>query len=266
MKQPTTPAASGRLVLVPNALDHGGDGPAADLRQVLPLAVIERAATLIDWVVEDAKSARAFVRRVGEVTPLRVPVQAMSIHTLPRAPKGMASPPAHPGAADDPLDVLLRATTEGRDVGLLSDAGLVGVADPGAALVARAHRLGVVVDVLPGASALTLALAASGLNGQQFAFVGYVPSQEGERARVVRELEARSRQLRQTQMLIEAPYRNDALMDALLRVLSPTTRLSVSCGLTMPGGWSRTQTVDAWRTAPPRFAPHLPAVFAFLAS
>lgn len=266
MKTDSRVPATGRLVLVPNALDHGSDAPSVDLQEVLPRSVIERAAAISDWVVEDAKSARAFLRRVGEVAPLRLPVQSMTIHPLPRPPKGPTSKPQNPASDEVALDELLWATFEGRDVGLLSEAGLVGVADPGAALVAQAHQRGVAVDVLPGASALTLALAASGLNGQQFAFVGYVPSQEAERARSLRELEVRSRQGRVTQLFIETPYRNEALMEALLRVLSPNTRLSISCGLTMPGGWSRTLSVEAWRRTPPRFAANHPAVFAMLAA
>jgi 16S rRNA (cytidine1402-2'-O)-methyltransferase len=119
---------------------------------------------------------------------------------------------------------------------------------------------------LPGASSLLLALAASGLNGQSFAFVGYLPQEAAARTARIRELEALSRRLGQTQLVIETPYRNAALLEALLAGLAPATRLSVSCGLTLPGGWTRTDGVAGWRSKPPQMPDRWPAVFAWLAS
>ncbi|MBP8101705.1 MAG: ribosomal RNA small subunit methyltransferase I, partial [Burkholderiaceae bacterium] len=119
---------------------------------------------------------------------------------------------------------------------------------------------------LPGASSLLLALAASGLNGQSFAFVGYLPQESAARTARIRELEALSRRLQQTQLVIETPYRNAALLRALLAALAPTTRLSVSCGLTLPGGWTRSDSVAAWRARPLQIPDRWPAVFALLAA
>jgi 16S rRNA (cytidine1402-2'-O)-methyltransferase len=124
--------------------------------------------------------------------------------------------------------------------------------------------MGVPVQTLPGASSLMLALAASGLNGQSFAFVGYLPVEAVARAGRVKELEALSRRVGQTQLVIETPYRNTALLNALATTLAPTTKLSVSCGLTLAEGWTRSQAVAQWRAAPTTLPDRLPAVFAFL--
>jgi 16S rRNA (cytidine1402-2'-O)-methyltransferase len=150
-------------------------------------------------------------------------------------------------------------------VALLSEAGLPAVADPGAALVREAHALGLRVEPLPGPSALMLALAASGLNGQQFAFVGYLPVNDDERARRIRELELLSHRTRQTQIAIETPYRNAALLRALVEHLQPATQLAVACAVTWPEGWCRTQAVKAWRAREPAIDNRLPAVFLWLA-
>jgi 16S rRNA (cytidine1402-2'-O)-methyltransferase len=131
-------------------------------------------------------------------------------------------------------------------------------------LVAAAHRAGVSVRVLPGPSSLLLALAASGLDGQHFAFVGYLPQDAATRSVRIRELEAASRKLRQTQIAIETPYRNAALLQALLQALAPTTRLAVSQGLTLPSAFSRTDTVAGWRSRPSTLSDRTPAVFAWL--
>jgi 16S rRNA (cytidine1402-2'-O)-methyltransferase len=154
---------------------------------------------------------------------------------------------------------------DGHDLGLLSEAGLPAVADPGALLVEAAHAAGVGVLPLAGASSLLLALAASGLNGQSFAFVGYLPQDATPRATRLRELEALSLRHGQTQLIIETPYRNVALMSAMLGTLAPTTRLSVSCGLTLPGGWSRSDSIAGWRSRPVSLPDRVPAVFALLA-
>jgi 16S rRNA (cytidine1402-2'-O)-methyltransferase len=262
MNAPATPA--GHLVLVPNTLDLL-TAP-TPINQVLSAGVLQRAAGIQHWAVENAKTSRSFLKRVGEVTPLSQTLQAMVVHELPRPRKGSA-----PGAVDPrELQALLAPALAGHDVGLLSDAGLPAVADPGAALVAAAHELGITVEPLPGASSLTLALAASGLNGQRFAFEGYLPQDQEERARRVKALETRSRQEGQTQLVIETPYRNAALLAALLQLLQPTTRLSVACGLTSAGGWCRTLTVARWRQAgplsPPSLPADLPAVFMWLAA
>ena len=250
---------TGSLVLMPNALDLGaGEVPLAD---VLPAGVIARAAAITHWAAEDARSARAFLKRVALITPLAVPLQGMQITELPRPRKGSREPVP---AAD--WRALLQPALDGHDLGLISEAGLPAVADPGALLVAAAHEAGVPVMALPGPSSLLLALAASGMNGQSFAFVGYPPQDAAARTARLRELEALSRRLGQTQILIETPYRNAALLGALLEALAPATRLSVSCGLTLADGWSRSDRVAGWRARPLQMPDRLPAVFCLLAA
>lgn len=250
----------GRLVLVPCTLDLGTQP--TPITEVLSAGALARAAGLGHWVVENAKAARAFLKRVGEVQPLAQPLQALQMQELPRARKGAGQDTVEAGA----WAALLAPALAGQDIGLLSDAGLPAVADPGARLVAAAHEAGLVVEPVAGASSLTLALAASGLNGQRFAFEGYLPQEADARAKRVRELEARSRGEGQTQLVIETPYRNTALLEALLKLLQPGTRLSVACGLTSPGGFCRTCTVAQWRQAPQALPADLPAVFMWLAA
>jgi 16S rRNA (cytidine1402-2'-O)-methyltransferase len=245
---------TGTLVLMPNALDLGA--AEVDLRDVLPLGVIQQAAALAHWAAEDARSARAFLNRVGAIAPLAQPLQAMAIVELPRPRKG--SRESVPAAQ---WQALLQPALQGHDLGLLSEAGLPAVADPGAALVRAAHAAGVPVLALPGPSSLLLALAASGLNGQSFAFVGYLPQDAGPRAARLKELEAWSRRTLQTQLIIETPYRNAALLQAMVETLAPATELSVSCGLTLAGGWSRTDRIAAWRERPAQMPDRRPAVF-----
>ncbi len=254
--------ARGPLLLVPNTLDFGlPETEWVDLQAVLPRQVIETAAGLGHWVAENAKTARAFLKRVDRLVPLARPLQQVSIVERPRPQKG------RPATADrTDWAQLLRPALEGQPLGLISEAGLPAVADPGAQLVAAAHAAGIEVRPLAGPSSLVLAVAASGLNGQSFAFVGYLPVEVGERTRALRELEAHSRRWRQTQLVIETPYRNPALFEALLRDLAPATRVSVSCGLTLPGGWTHTGSVESWRRQPLVLPADRPAVFAFLAT
>ena len=248
----------GTLLLVPNALDLGAE--AVDLQDVLPLGVIRRAAALRHWAAEDARSARAFLKRVDAICPLGVALQAIAITELPRPRKGSREPV--PAAA---WQALLQPALDGQDLGLISEAGLPAVADPGAALVQAAHAAAVAVLPLSGPSSLLMALSASGLNGQSFAFVGYPPQDAATRTLRLRELEALSRRNGQTQILIETPYRNAALLDGLLSALVPQTLLSVSCGLTLPGGWTRTDAVAGWRKTPQAMPDRWPAVFSLLA-
>ena len=249
----------GALYLVPNTLDLGTGDDTTDLREVLPLGVIRMAAGLGHWVAESAKSARTFLNRVNAVVPLALPLQSVSIVELPRPRKGSPQSPAMP------LEPLLGPALQGHAIGLISEAGLPAVADPGAALVQAAHELKIRVVALPGASSLLLALAVSGLNGQSFAFVGYLPVDPSERAARIREVEAVSRRQQQTQLMIETPYRNQVLLAALVSHLQPGTRLSVSCGLTLSTGLTRADAVAAWRTAPMTLPANVPAVFCLLA-
>lgn len=256
---------TGTLYLMPNTLDFGVASPASqddgppDLQEVLPLGVIRIAARLPCWVAENAKTTRAFLKRVHEVVPLSQPLQAIAIVELPRPPKG-AAPTTPPR-----MDTLLAPALAGQDMGLISEAGLPAVADPGAALVQAAHALNLRVEPLSGPSSMMLALAASGLNGQSFAFIGYLPVDAAARTARIRELETLSRRAQQTQLMIETPYRNTALLSALIGTLNGNTRLSVSCGLTLHGGWTRSDTVARWKASPRDIPNDIPAVFGLLA-
>jgi 16S rRNA (cytidine1402-2'-O)-methyltransferase len=229
------------LYLIPVAL--GGD-PA----RALPQGTLEIVRSVVDFVVEDAKSARAFLAACAHPRPLReIAVAELNEHT----------PPA--GVAP-----LLAPLREGRSLGLLSEAGCPTVADPGAALVALAHAEGLKVVPLVGPSSILLALMASGLDGQRFAFHGYLPREAAARRTRIRELEARSRRESETQVFIETPYRNDALAAALLEACSPATRLCIAASLTLQDEAVETRTIARWRAKPP--APgRRPAVFLLLA-
>ena len=251
--------ARGSLILVPNTLDFGVAGDAPDIQDVLPLSVIRTAARLTHWAAENAKTTRAFLKRVDAVVPLAQPLQSLAIVELPRPQKGARVAPVADWTA------LLAPASQGHDIGLISEAGLPAVADPGAALVQAAHAIGLEVNALPGPSSLLLALSASGLNGQSFAFVGYLPVDTAERGARIRELEALSRRANQTQLMIETPYRNEALLTALLAHLQPATRLSVSCGLTLASGFTRTDTAQAWKARATALPADVPAVFSVLA-
>jgi len=252
-------APRGTLYLVPNTLDFGTGESGADLGERLPLGVLRIAARLGHWVAENAKTTRAFLKRVDARSALAMPLQQVSIVELPRPPKGRAE------VVPDDFARMLAPAIAGNDLGLLSEAGLAALADPGARLVAAAHAAGLRVVALPGASSIALAIAASGLNGQSFAFVGYLPIEAAARSARIRELETASRRQDQTQVMIETPYRNPALLAALVAELQPATRLSVSVGLTLASEATRSDSVARWRAAPSALPADVPAVFSFLA-
>jgi 16S rRNA (cytidine1402-2'-O)-methyltransferase len=163
------------------------------------------------------------------------------------------------------LPTLLKPLLEGHNVGLMSEAGLPAVADPGAELILLAHRSNITVVPLPGPSSLLLALAASGLGGQRFAFSGYLPRDAAPRKQALQKLEKRSAELGETQLFIEAPYRNLQLLRAVLQACKPATLLCVAADLTLPTEWVRTQTVAQWAAAPPPALDKRPAVFVLCA-
>ncbi|MGB3068736.1 MAG: SAM-dependent methyltransferase [Ottowia sp.] len=239
------PASKGKLYLVPVPLDHGCEQqtPADD---VLPLGTLKRAASLLHWISENAKSTRAFLKRVDALVPLAQPIQSLQIAELPREVHKKGD---HAGAGKAQFDArpLLAPALEGQDVGLASEAGMPGVADPGSSIVRAAHELGIEVVPLVGPVSILLALAASGLNGQNFAFVGYLPQDPAARAQRIRELDALSRKTGQTQLFIETPYRNRALFQALLETLREDTRLTLACGLTLPSAAIRMMAVSQWK-------------------
>ena len=250
-----TETSKGRLFLVPAPLDFGCDVQ-TPVQDVMPLATLQLAATLSCWICENAKSTRAYLKRVNEVQPLQQAVQLLQIQELPREVHKKGD---HGGNFD--ARPLLQPALEGRDIGLVSEAGMPAIADPGSSVVRAAHDLGLQVLPLVGPMSLMLALAASGLNGQQFAFVGYLPQDGGERSQRVRELESLALKTGQTQIFIETPYRNTALLQALLQTLQGNTRLALSCGLTMGAGWSRSAQVSAWKRDKPAAPLALPTVF-----
>ncbi|HWI81093.1 SAM-dependent methyltransferase [Ramlibacter sp.] len=249
-------AAHGRLLLVPAPLDFGC-AEQAPLQQVLPAGTIDAAAHLTHWICENAKTARAMLKRVGDVQPLALPLREQAIVELPREVHKKGD---HDGSFD--ARALLAPALAGHDIGLLSEAGMPAVADPGSSVVRSAHQLGLTVVPLVGPASLLLALAASGLNGQNFAFVGYLPQDAAQRTARIRELEGLALRGGQTQLFIETPYRNAAVWDALLKSLQPATRLCVASGLTLPQSSIRTLPASAWRQQPAPVANDVPAVFA----
>jgi 16S rRNA (cytidine1402-2'-O)-methyltransferase len=223
------PPVSGTLYLLPAGLGDSG------LADVLPGQVLLLACRLTHFIAENPKSARAFLKQAGYPRPLTEAV----ITTLDK------NTPA------DAVPGLLEPLLQGFDAGLISEAGCPAVADPGALLVRAAHRAGIAVTPLVGPSSILLALMASGLNGQRFAFHGYLPVENAARATRLRELERRSREDDATQIFIETPYRNDVMLQALLGSCAPDTLLCVATDLTQPSAQVRTRRVAEWRRNTP---------------
>jgi 16S rRNA (cytidine1402-2'-O)-methyltransferase len=251
----STPAL-GKLYLVPAPLDFGCDEQ-APLEDALPRGTLATAAGITHWICENAKSARAYLKRIDAVCPLAAPLQAQQIQELPREVHKKGD---HAGQFD--ARPLLAPALAGQDVGLLSEAGMPAVADPGSSVARAAHDLGIAVVPLTGPVSLLLALAASGLNGQNFAFVGYLPQEADARTQRIRELESLALRTGQTQLFIETPYRNAALLQALTQTLQHNTRLAVARGLTLASSSVRSDTVKGWRAKAMTADGRAPAVFA----
>jgi 16S rRNA (cytidine1402-2'-O)-methyltransferase len=228
----------GTLYLVPTPLAEG----AADAS--IPAPVRARIHAIGHFIVEEPKSARAFLKALGHPQPLA----SLVVERLPEK------------ANDVLLDSLLAPLLTGRDAAVLSEAGAPAVADPGAALVRRAHHLGIRVVPLVGPSAILLALMASGLEGQRFAFHGYLPVEEAALAKRLKALESDSRRERRTEIFIETPYRNDRLLRLIAATCAPATVLSIAADLTSPAETIETRTIAAWRRRP-RTIGKRPAVF-----
>lgn len=234
---------TGTLYLIPVPL--GSMIPA----EALPAPVLARVKPLKHFVVEQAKTARAFLKAVGTDQPLQsLDLQELNEHTR-----------------REDLERLLKPALAGCDVGLLSEAGCPAIADPGADLVALAQQAGIRVVPLVGPSSLLLALMASGLNGQCFAFHGYLAAKDAERQKELRDLESESRKRRQTQIFIETPYRNRQMLEAIVKNCQPQTRITVATDLTMPGETILTRTVAAWKKQAPPDLERRPTVFLMLA-
>lgn len=234
---------SGRLVLLPTALGNAGHWSA-----VLPADTRASACQLRHFIVENAKTARASLKWMEHPVPLR----ELAIEQLP-----------DPLTAAD-IERLLAPLGEGHDIGLMSEAGCPGVADPGALLVRRAHERGITVKPLVGPSSLLLALMASGLDGQRFAFHGYLPQRDPERSQRIQALEKESRLKRQTQLFIETPYRNDALLAALVSTCQPDTLLCLASSLTQGDEQVTTRRIGEWRRLAGAGTSKQPTVFLML--
>ncbi len=252
----TSTLTPGTLYLVPAPLDFGCD-ETPDLQATLPLGTLQAAAGLRHWVCENAKSARAYLKRIHEVTPLCCSIQEMQLVELPREVHKKGDHNGHFDARH-----LLQPALDGHDLGLISEAGMPAIADPGSSVVRAAHDFGIQVKPLVGPVSLLLALAASGLNGQNFAFVGYLPQDPADRAGRIRELEALALRSGQTQLFIETPYRNLAMLQALLQTLQHNTRLAIGSGLTLVRAQLVSDSVKNWKKKTGPLNNATPAVFA----
>jgi 16S rRNA (cytidine1402-2'-O)-methyltransferase len=217
-------AQKGKLYLIPAPLGEGAE-------HVLPAYVIDILHRLDTFIAERAKTARHFIKRTGPVKPF----SELTFYELNKR-----TPP-------EAVNTFLDLAEDGKNMGLLSEAGCPGVADPGARIVELAHRKGIEVVPLVGPSSLLLSLMASGLNGQHFCFHGYLPPQKPKLAKALKKLEQRSGRFRQTQIFIETPYRNQQLIETALETLSPGVRFCIAADLTLPAEYIRTRSIQEWR-------------------
>ena len=231
----------GTLYLIPSPL--GENEPC----EVLPEAVLERARSLKTFVVEEVRTVRRYLSKAG----LKGHIDELQFFTL------------NEHTSPEEVEELLGLFDTG-DVGLISEAGLPAVADPGAQLVALCHSHGIRVVPLVGPSSLMLALMASGLNGQSFAFAGYLPAKPEERRKATRAAEKRSAELHQTQIFIETPYRNDAFLRDLSEVCRPTTKICIAADITLPTETILTRSAGEWKKSLPSIGKR-PCVFLILA-
>lgn len=239
---PNHTAAAGRLFLIPSPLGENDPG------EVIPAPVLELLQKIRVYVVEEVRTVRRYLSRAG----LKGRIDSLSFHVL------------NEHTSQQEVEAMLSLFDGATDVAYISEAGLPAVADPGAQLVALCHRHGIDVVPLVGPSSLMLALMASGLNGQRFAFCGYLPAKPEERRSAIREREKHSAACRETQLFIETPYRNDALLQDLLAVCRDSTRLTLAADITLPTQWILTQTVRQWKAVRPVIGKR-PCVFLLLA-
>ena len=233
---------SGKLYLIPSPLGE------YDPAEVIPAPVLERLHQIRCYVVEEVRTARRYLSAAG----LKGHIGELEFHTLNE----------HTAPAE--VEAFSSLFADGNDVGLITEAGLPAVADPGAQLVALCHRRGIEVVPMVGPSSLMLALMASGLDGQRFAFRGYLPAKTDERRSAIRLLEKDSAVRHETQLVIETPYRNDALLADLVAICRPGTRITVAADITLPSAFIRTRTVAEWKKNLPVIGKR-PCVFLLLA-
>jgi len=229
MTTSSTGSKKGRLFLIPSPL---GDGPVTD---VIPGGVLDAIKGIGVFVVEEERTVRRYLSAAG----LKGHIQDLEFHTL------------NEHTPEQEAKSLVRLLDGGRDVGLVSEAGLPAVADPGALLVEACQEEGIEVIPLCGPSSLMMALMASGLNGQKFAFKGYLPQKKEDRRKVLSQIEKRSLSEKETQIFIETPYRNDSLLEDILQVCKGSTRLTIAKAITTPQQSIRTKSVAKWKSDRP---------------
>lgn len=215
----------GRLFLIPSPL---GDN---DPREVIPDGVLALLPNIHTYVVEATRTARRYLSSAG----LKGHIQELDFHELNEHTK------------PDEVKALLPIFNDGNDVGLITEAGLPAVADPGAQLVSLCHKNGIEVVPCSGPSSLMLALMASGLNGQSFAFLGYIPAKTDERRAALKSIEKHSSGEKQTKIFIETPYRNDSMLSDILSICQNNTELCIAANITMPDAYIKTMTVAEWK-------------------
>lgn len=235
--------ALGTLYLIPVTL---GDDR---VQRVIPDYVLNVVRTLETFVVESEKSARHFLSNIKTLKPVR----ELNLHLLNEHTDMKGLPD------------LLAPLLAGQNVGLMSDAGCPAVADPGAQLVELAHKKGIKVVPMVGPSSILLSLMASGLNGQQFAFLGYLPVEKLQRSQKLKEIEKRSASHNETQLFIETPYRNQAMLDAILQTCHAQTRLCIACDVSLDSEMIVTKSIAGWKTSPPSDLHKRPCLFLMLA-
>ncbi len=229
----------GILFLIPNTL--GENAP----DEVIPQKVIETAKRLRHFIVEDVRTVRRYLRRIDRTFPID-DSQFFELNQHTDRSK---------------IEPYLKPLLEGNDMGIISEAGCPAVADPGADIVALAHRKGIKVVPLVGPSSILLAQMASGFNGQSFAFVGYLPIEAAERQKRLRKLEHRAKEENQTQLFIETPYRNMKLFDELTATLKGDTRLCIACDITLESEYIETRTIGEWKQKKPQDLNKRPTIF-----
>jgi len=250
----------GKLYLVPAPLDFGC-ATQSPITDVLPELTLRTAARLQHWVCENAKSTRAYLKRVGEHFPLATPIQQQHLQELPREAHKKGDHGGKDGAVFN-AKALLAPALAGHDMGLVSEAGMPAVADPGSSIVRSPHDAGIAVVPLVGPVSLLMTLAASGLNGQNFAFVGYLPQDAAQRVQRIKELEQLALRHNQAQLFIETPYRNPALWQALLAAVQPNTRLVMASGLTLESARIQSRSAKDWKKLGAEPDNRTPVVFA----
>jgi 16S rRNA (cytidine1402-2'-O)-methyltransferase len=248
---------TGTLFLVPNTLALHSSETAQGLSNIIPESVQKLSSELTYFVAENAKTTRAYLKQLSQYHPLSKPIQEIQINEL------------NINTPEVDLHKLISPLLAGHDIGLISEAGVPAIADPGANLVRLAHQHNIQVRPLVGPSSLLLALMGSGLNGQSFAFNGYLPTDASLRAKRIKELEERSKKEKQTQFFIETPYRNLALLEALCTHCRSETQICVATDLSLESERIQTHTAKEWKTRiQKQNTPDIhkkPSVFLFLA-